>query len=160
MQSAHCAGDSQHMPCHSRAGVRWWTNREANAEGRAGVPQVQGQEEFMAQGLCLLRSTHFLSHVVCQASDCTSHNGSRCFKIQSIQLRLGTAIQEAHMHAYLSHSDAAFHNHKRHCVPWKPPLSGWLHAPVSVKIQNLTFVLCLVGSWCGYEPCRAPSRWW
>ena len=45
-----CAGDSQHMPCHSWTGVRWWTNREAHAEGRARIPQVQGEEELMAQG--------------------------------------------------------------------------------------------------------------
>ena len=46
-----CIADhSQHMPCHSGPGLWWWQDREANAEGWQGVPQVQGQEEFMAQG--------------------------------------------------------------------------------------------------------------
>ena len=44
------ADHSQHMPCHSGPGLWWWQDREANAEGWQGVPQVQGQEEFMAQG--------------------------------------------------------------------------------------------------------------
>ena len=47
-----------------------------------------------------------------------------------IQLRLGTALQEAHLHVYLGYSDGLFLNHKRHCMPWT--LSGWLRAPVSV----------------------------
>lgn len=50
-----------------------------------------------------------------------------------IQLRLGTALQEAHLHVYLSYSDGLFLNHKRHCMPWKPPsFSGRLCASVSV----------------------------
>lgn len=54
-----CAGDSQHVPCNSWSGVWRWTNREAHAEGRPGVPQVQGQEKLMAQG----RSTPICSKI-------------------------------------------------------------------------------------------------
>jgi len=79
MQNGQCAGDSQHIPCHSRAGVRWWTNREAHAEGRTGVPQVQGQEEFMAQGLCLLGLSvvHGMPNIL-TAPAMTDQDASRC----------------------------------------------------------------------------------
>ena len=46
------------MSCHSWTGVRWWQDREANAEGRQSLPQIQGQEEFMAQGMHSLDTLH------------------------------------------------------------------------------------------------------
>ncbi len=47
---AVCAGDPQHMPRHDWPGGRRWQDREAHAEGRQCLPQVQGQEEQLAQG--------------------------------------------------------------------------------------------------------------
>jgi len=47
-----CVGDPQHMPRHDRPGGRRWKDREAHAEGWKCIPQVQGQEEQLAQGRC------------------------------------------------------------------------------------------------------------
>ena len=44
------AGDPQHMPRHDWPGGRGRQDREAHAEGRQCLPQVQGQEEQLAQG--------------------------------------------------------------------------------------------------------------
>ena len=52
------AGDPKHMPCNSRTGVWWWANREAHAEGRPCLPQVQGQEDLMAKGDALATKLH------------------------------------------------------------------------------------------------------
>lgn len=158
MQSGQCAGDSQHMPCHSRTGVRWWTNREAHAEGRAGIPQVQGQEEFMAQGLCCFQFTHCLLCMVCQFYDCTSHNRSRCFKMQSyscaseLHYRKPTCMCSSvslMVHFTITRDTVCPGRSVVGCVPL------CLCEDAEPDVQ-----FCLVGSWCGYEPCRAPSRWW
>ena len=58
-----CAGDPQHMPRHDWPGGRWWQDREAHAEGRQCLPQVQGQEEQLAQGMSPLPR---LSAAACQ----------------------------------------------------------------------------------------------
>ena len=44
------ADHPQHVPCYGGAGGRGWAYGEAAAEGRKRIPQVQGQEEQLAQG--------------------------------------------------------------------------------------------------------------
>jgi len=80
-----------------------------------------------------------------------------------IQLCLGTAMHEGHMHLYLSWSDGS----NVHFTITKDTVCIGRHHSVVDCVPlclcedvELDVRFCLVGSWCGYEPCRAPSRWW
>ena len=44
------AGGAEHVPRDGGPGGRWRAHREADAQGRQRVPQVQGQAQQLAQG--------------------------------------------------------------------------------------------------------------
>jgi len=60
------ADHPQHMPRHGGAGSGRWPHGEAAAEGRKRLPQVQGQEEQLAQGM----PQHFSSYSVGAVLEC------------------------------------------------------------------------------------------
>lgn len=189
------------MPCNSWSGIWRWANREANAKGRAGVPQIQGQEKLMAQGLsspctschcasvyllrgCILSvigSCNFWHLVVllwiagpfvgwkamfcalgplmyqCTAglswlcsTCCYAQRQSHSVTLQMLEHR---CLLDFGGESLLLTAD--YHQVRR--AGSTPVLQH--HEDSLRMIADMACVLHS-GSWCGYEPCRASSRWW
>lgn len=58
-------GDPQHMPRNGWSGGWRWPHREAHVEGRQRLPQIQGKEEQLAQGMLQSQFINLHLHPLC-----------------------------------------------------------------------------------------------